>query len=116
MHGAEHGRRRGAVFEQPVEEEFRHGIRVWALPEMSHAKAAIYDGWACVGSANYDRLSFRVNEEFNIGYSDPQSVGVLRRDLFLKDMARGKEVKSVSPGTFASQITDGLLQLLAGQF
>ena len=94
----------------------RHGIRVWELPEMSHVKAALYDGWACVGSANYDRLSFRVNQEFNIGYSDPNAVAALRRDLFLKDMARGKEVITAQPETFASRVTDGLLQLLAGQF
>ncbi len=93
----------------------RHGIRVWELPEMSHVKAALYDGWACVGSANYDRLSFHVNEEFNIGYSDPIAVAALRRDLFLKDMARGTEVKPGPPGSLASQFTDGLLQLLAGQ-
>ena len=93
----------------------RHGIRVWELPEMSHVKAALYDGWACVGSANYDRLSFHVNEEFDIGYSDPAAVATLRRDLFLKDMARGKEVKPGPPGSLGSQFTDALLQLLAGQ-
>jgi len=95
---------------------FNHGIRVWQLPEMSHVKAAIYDGWACVGSANFDRLSLRVNREFNIGYSDPAAVDVLRRDLFLKDMARGTEAKASSPGSLTSQITDNLLQVLARQF
>lgn len=99
-----------------IHQLLRHGIRVWLLPEMSHVKAAIYDGWACLGSANYDRLSFRVNHEFNIGYSDPAAVAVLRRDLFLRDMNRGTEAKTSPPGSFASQITDNLLQLLAGQF
>jgi cardiolipin synthase A/B len=91
------------------------GIRVWLLPEMSHVKAAIFDGWACVGSANYDRISLRVNHEFNIGYSDPSAVAVLRRDLFLKDMARGEEVKLVPDSSFASKLTDHLLQVLCGQ-
>jgi cardiolipin synthase len=91
------------------------GIRVWLLPEMSHVKAAIYDGWATVGSANYDRLSFRVNEEFNIGYSDPAAVETLRRDLFLRDMARGKEVTSVPERSPGRRITDALLQMLAKQ-
>ena len=98
-----------------VPQLIRSGIRVWELPEMSHVKAALYDGWACTGSANYDRLSFRVNQEFNIGYSDPAAVAALRRDLFLTDMARGKEVKTAPPETLTSQITDGLLQLLTGQ-
>lgn len=93
----------------------RHGIRVWMVPEMSHVKAAIYDGWATVGSANYDRLSFRVNQEFNIGYSDPATVETLRRDLFRRDMARGREVKTLPASSLGSQITDSLLQVLARQ-
>ena len=28
---------------------------------MSHVKAAVYDGWACQGPANFDRLSLRLN-------------------------------------------------------
>ena len=28
--------------------------------------AAIFDGWACVGSANFDKLSFEVNREVNL--------------------------------------------------
>lgn len=91
------------------------GIRVWLLPEMSHVKAAIYDGWACVGSANYDRISLRVNHEFNVGYSDPAAVAALRGDLFLKDMARGREVQSVPDGSFASKLGDHFLQVLTGQ-
>lgn len=94
----------------------RHGVRVWVLPEMSHVKAALYDGWACTGSSNYDRLSFRVNQEFNIGYSDPAAVGALRRDLFLRDMARGEELSAPPPSSIASQFTANLMQLLAGQF
>jgi cardiolipin synthase len=38
-----------------------HGVRVFIYPGMSHLKAALYDGWACVGSANFDNLSLRVN-------------------------------------------------------
>lgn len=98
-----------------VPQLLRRGIRVWLLPEMSHVKAAIYDGWACIGSANYDRLSLRVNQEFNIGYSDPAAVEALRRDLFLKDMARGKEATDIPETSFSTQVTDNLLQALAGQ-
>lgn len=94
----------------------RHGVRVWLLPGMSHVKAALYDGWACTGSANFDRLSFHVNSEFNIGYSDPETVDNLRRELFLKDMAAATEVTETKPGSLASQITDALVQTIAGQF
>ena len=38
----------------------RNGIRVYAYPGMTHVKAALYDGWACVGSANFDKMSLHV--------------------------------------------------------
>jgi phosphatidylserine/phosphatidylglycerophosphate/cardiolipin synthase-like enzyme len=91
-------------------------VRVWLLPEMTHLKAAIFDGWACIGSANYDRLSFHVNHEFDIGYSDPAAVAELRREVFLRDMARGTEAKVEPQGSAATQFTDNLVQLFAGQF
>ena len=31
----------------------RNGVRVYAYRGMTHVKAAIYDGWSCVGSANF---------------------------------------------------------------
>ena len=70
---------------------------------------------ATTGSANYDRFSFRVNREFNIGYSDPAAVEAVRRDLFLRDMARGRAVKTPPPSSPGAQLTDRLLQMLAGQ-
>ena len=39
----------------------RNGVRVYAYPGMTHVKAAIYDGWACVGSANFDKMSLRMS-------------------------------------------------------
>ena len=64
---------------------FRNGIRVFLYPGFTHAKAAIYDGWACVGSANLDKLSLRVNEEFNLATSDRETVRALQRQLFDPD-------------------------------
>ena len=37
-----------------------NGIRVYIYPGMSHLKAAVYDGWACLGSANLDQLDLRI--------------------------------------------------------
>ena len=71
----------------------RNGIRVYAYPGMTHVKAALYDGWACVGSANFDKLSLRVNQETNVATSDPRFVGRLERELFERDFARSAEVK-----------------------
>jgi cardiolipin synthase len=51
-----------------------HGIRVFLYPGMSHIKAAVFDGWACFGSANWDNLSFHTNKELNLATSDPETV------------------------------------------
>ena len=40
----------------------KNGIRVYHYPRISHIKAAIYDGWACLGSANFDALSLRIKK------------------------------------------------------
>ncbi len=93
----------------------RHGIRVYLLPGMSHIKAALYDGWACVGSANFDRLSLRVNHEFSIGFSDPALVGELENRLFKTDFQRSREVTgNPEPGP-ADELMSSLIRSLAGQ-
>lgn len=74
-----------------------HGIRVYGYPGMTHVKAALYDGWACVGSANFDKLSLRVNREIDLATSDPAFVGALERDLFLADFARAREWNEPQP-------------------
>ncbi len=70
----------------------RHGIRVYSYPQMSHVKAAIYDGWACFGSANFDKLSLQINEELNLGTSDPGIVGELLARVFEPDFAISEEL------------------------
>lgn len=94
-----------------VGEMLRHGIRVYAFPGMAHVKAALFDGWACVGSANFDRLSLRVNRECNLAFSDPDTVRVLERRLFQKDFAASKELTEVPPVSWSAQ----LVELLANQ-
>lgn len=93
----------------------QHGIRVYLLPGMSHVKAALYDGWACVGSANFDRLSLRVNNEFSIGFDDPATVAALRRELFEQDFARSREVKTPDPVPPGGEFMSSLARSLAGQ-
>ena len=60
---------------------FKHGIRVYIYPGFTHAKAAIFDGWASVGSANLDRLSLKINRELNITTSEPRAVQELLDEL-----------------------------------
>ena len=69
-----------------------NGIRVYQYPGMSHVKAAIYDGWACAGSANLDKLSMQINKELNIATSDPDTVDKLLRQVFIPDLRVSREV------------------------
>lgn len=78
-------------------EMVKRGIRVYEYPGMSHAKAAIFDGWACVGSANLEKMSLRVSQELNIGFSDPATVARLRQGLFEVDFKRSRELKEPVP-------------------
>ncbi len=70
----------------------RHGIRVYEYPGMSHIKAAIYDGWACVGSANFDKLSLKVNKELNLATSHPETVNALLEQVFIPDLEASREI------------------------
>jgi cardiolipin synthase len=83
----------------------RNGVRVYVYPGMTHVKAAIYDGWACLGSANFDKLSLRVNRETNIATSDPGFVGRLERELFEADFARSREISEPPSAGWGTYIT-----------
>jgi len=90
----------------------KYGARVFIYPGMSHVKAGIYDGWACLGSANFDKLSFRVNKELNLGFTDPVFVNDLRQQVFEADMARSVEMLEPLPenwgNTWASIVASQL--------
>ena len=82
----------------------KNGIRVYLYPRISHIKAAIYDGWACLGSANFDALSLRINLETNLAFSDPEAVETLKTELFEKDFVVSKEVTVPVKVTFLDYI------------
>jgi cardiolipin synthase len=75
-------------------EMLRQGIRVYLYPGMTHVKAAIYDGWACVGSANFEKMSLRVSQEMDVAFSDAKAVDRLNQDLFTPDFSRAQELKT----------------------
>jgi cardiolipin synthase len=83
-----------------------HGIRVFLYPGMSHVKAAVFDGWACVGSANWDKLSFRTNKELNIATSHPPSVQELERRVFLPDFAKAVELTEPFPARWSDHLAE----------
>ena len=79
-----------------------HGVRVYEYPGMSHIKAAIYDGWMCVGSANLDKLSLKVNKELNLATSDPATVAALLSKVFIPDMMMSREYERLVEVTTAT--------------
>ena len=87
----------------------RNGIRVYIYPGMSHLKAAIYDGWACLGSANMDKLSLRTNREMNLATSHPPAVDALFERVFAPDMEQSVELTDPLPSNWS----DYLAELLA---
>jgi cardiolipin synthase len=85
-----------------------HGVRVYIYPGMSHIKAAVFDGWACIGSANWDRWSFRINKELNIATSHPAAVAELERRVFLADFSSSVEMTE----PFPERWTDHLIEVV----
>ena len=89
----------------------KNGIRVFAYPRMTHVKAAIYDGWACLGSANFDKMSLRVSQELDVGFSDRECVDRLKSELFDTDFKASREVTTEVPLNW----TDFVMKAFADQ-
>jgi cardiolipin synthase len=89
-----------------------HGIRVFLYPGMSHIKAAVFDGWACLGSANWDNLSFHTNKELNIATSHPDAVDELLQRLFTTDFGQSVELTEPFPERWSDHLTEILVDYL----
>lgn len=69
------------------------GVRIFEFaPTMLHAKTLVVDGrWVCVGSANIDQRSFRLNDEANLQIMSPELATELSED-FAHDRQRSDEL------------------------
>jgi phosphatidylserine/phosphatidylglycerophosphate/cardiolipin synthase-like enzyme len=83
-----------------------HGIRVYLYPGFSHVKAAIYDGWVCFGSANFDRLSLRINRELNVASSAPEISQQLLERLFEPDFRISPELTEPIPERWVDHLVE----------
>ena len=90
----------------------RHGVRVYFYPGMTHIKAMLADGWVCYGSANFNTLSLRLNQEADIASSDAGLAERFRQELFETDFARSYEMKEPA----AVGWTDHLAESVFNQF
>ena len=92
-----------------INQLLEHGIRVYRYPGMSHVKAAIFDGWACVGSANFDKLSLKVNKELNIATSDAGAVAELLDRVFIPDLLASEEINEPVEITMTARLAEFLV-------
>ena len=84
----------------------KHGIRVFLYPGFSHVKAAVYDGWSCLGSANFDRLSLQVNHELNIASSHPELTNQLVTRVFEPDFQVSPELLEPIPERWVDHLVE----------
>ena len=89
-----------------------HGIRVYRFPGMSHIKAAVFDGWACVGSANFDKLSLKINKELNLATSNTAAVAELMDKVFIPDLLASEEISEPADITMMARVTEILVDEL----
>lgn len=91
---------------------FRNGIKVYFYNGMSHVKAALYDDWAIIGSANFDKMSLFVNNEMSLGISDPAFVKELETRLFEKDFKDSELMTKEIEMNWAWKVVDALTNQL----
>ena len=85
-----------------------NGIRVFIYPGESHIKGAVYDGWICLGSANFDQLSLRMNKEMNIATSSPVAVQVFIDQVIQPDFEKSVELKEPLPKKWSDFLMEAL--------
>ncbi len=91
---------------------WRNGIKIYFYNGMSHVKAALYDDWAIVGSANFDKMSLFINNEMSLGIDDPAFVKELEVRLFEKDFKDSKLMDKEIEMNWAWQIVNALTNQL----
>ncbi len=82
----------------------KNGIRIFLYPGMTHVKASIYDDLAMIGSANFDMLSYDINKEFNIAFTDKNALQELEVRLFEKDFGISEEITHPNQINFADEL------------
>jgi len=89
----------------------RGGARVYRYPIMTHTKVMICDDWACIGSANLDNLSLRVNRELNLAFFNRAAVQELADKVLLPDFRRSSVIPLAETGPYAN----GFVRTIADQ-
>jgi cardiolipin synthase len=89
----------------------QHGVRVYLYPGMTHVKAMLADGWVCFGSANFNTLSLRLNQEADLATSDPGFSSRFKHELFELDFDKSSELKEPGSVSWSDHLADSILNL-----
>ncbi|HXF45063.1 MAG TPA: phospholipase D-like domain-containing protein, partial [Burkholderiaceae bacterium] len=93
-----------------------HGARIFERPgPFDHTKLMLVDGqWLCLGSANWDARSLRLNFEFNVEVYDASLCAALE-ERFAAACAESREVdgQSLSARPLPVKLRDGIARLFA---
>jgi cardiolipin synthase A/B len=87
----------------------KHGVRVYFYPGMTHVKALLADGWACFGSANFNTLSLRLNQEADLATSDAGFAARFQHELFESDFEKSHELKEPVSVGWSDHLANSLL-------
>lgn len=90
----------------------RHGVRVYFYPGMTHVKALVADGWVCFGSANFNTLSLRLNQEADLATSDTGFAARFKHELFETDFEKSYELKEPVTVGWTDHLADSILNQL----
>ena len=95
------------------------GVRIWSYePTMIHAKIVLVDdAVACVGSANFDRRSMKLNHEVEVVVADPSVCAVLdgHYDEDIGNSIRIEEARWAHR-SFGQKVQEQLVRPLRGRF
>jgi cardiolipin synthase len=88
------------------------GGKVYRYPKMTHMKVMICDGWGCVGSANLDTLSMRINRELNLSFSDPAVIRDLEQQVFLPDFRASARIRLEETASAVAPLAEAIADQL----
>lgn len=71
------------------------GVRIYEFQGMTHAKVLVVDSnWVSIGSANFDNLSFKHQDNMNLNIRDAELAREIEERMILADIRRSRAVTS----------------------
>jgi cardiolipin synthase len=94
----------------------QRGVKIYERPgPFDHSKLMMVDSqWYCMGSANWDARSLRLNFEFNVEIYDPAVCQQLEQEFdAIKQQAHEITVEQMRRRSLAIKLRDGIARLFS---